>query len=117
MARIPLVSKGPVSETLTVDDMDSNYGYREISATFYTDGTYQTVVDSGMTGTYGLKATPVVNQYEQDVSGATAIDVSVASQLTTPVRIDTAVQSVKATPTAITGATHWELRVRSENER
>ena len=117
MARLAQTQKGLTSETLTVNDLDSNYGYREISATFYSDSTYDTVVDTGMTGNYALSATPQVNSYDQDISGATAIDVSDALQFKTAIRINTSVSSITATPAAITGATHWELRVRSEDDR
>ena len=106
--------QGTVAETLVVDNMDDNFSNAEIGITFYSDAALTTVVDVGMTGTYGLKVTPAVNQYEQDIAGATAIDISVDTQLKAPTTISTAIKSIKATPSAITGATHWQMIVRAE---
>ena len=103
--------EGTVGTTLSISNMDRQFRYNEVGITFYTDGTYATTVPhSSLTGSVAVTGTPQANEYDQDFQGS-PINVSVQASLETPLRAVDGLKSVTATPSAITGATHWRLTV------
>lgn len=104
---------GSTSEPLTLSNLNYNYDMIEIGLTFFSDASLNTVVDSGMTGSVQLSGTPVVNSYNQNIVNGN-IDLSSETSFKTPVRIDTKLSSLTATPLSVTGATYYQLFIIGE---
>ncbi len=108
-------TSGTVGSTLTIEGLDPNYQFNEVGITFYSDATLDTVVDTGMTGTVALSGVPLVNEYESPIQNGT-IDAAVSTDFETPLRLAVSMKKIVATPTSITGATHWQLIVAGHEE-
>lgn len=103
------VSSGTISGDVTINNISPLGAYYEVGITFYSDAELTTKVDSGITGTYTVKATPTASEYQQDIAGN--VDIDLSTDIGKVTRFDTSVNSITVSPDSVVGAAYWKVTV------